>query len=361
MIALVDSQPPENKGVWDEATRAEACLALDNGLDAAERHISAYVRSDSTTAFALAGTLRQFTNLWELDKGSDQARGIVQALQAGLLKKADGFLDVTPEQIMQAVKGPKPNERQLQKILGPDGVETYRWLRTGLERAQAVGAISTLADGRVGTGFLVAARDVIPSLNNALLVMTNAHVVSDAAEDRAVARPEDATIVFEAADKATEYEFAEIVWRSPVPRHDCVLLSLKQEPKGIEPLPFERSLPDRDARPRARVYIVGYPGGRDLAFSLQDNRLLDHEGDPGGTPEDPLVRHLQYRAPTAGGSSGSPVFEGKFWKVVGLHHAGGEFMRKLNREAGTWPANEGIWIELIINAAREALKPKPAV
>ena len=32
------------------------------------------------------------------------------------------------------------------------------------------------------------------------------------------------------------------------------------------------------------------------------------------------------------------------WKVVGLHHAGGDFMPKLNGKVGTYAANEGIWI-----------------
>ncbi|HBL29593.1 MAG TPA: serine protease, partial [Acidobacteria bacterium] len=46
----------------------------------------------------------------------------------------------------------------------------------------------------------------------------------------------------------------------------------------------------------AKVYVIGHPLGGGLSLSLTDNALL-------GTSE----RLLHYRAPTEGGSSGSPV------------------------------------------------------
>ena len=132
-----------------------------------------------------------------------------------------------------------------------------------------------------------------------------------------------------------------------------IMLSM---PRGIDPLPLDRGLPDIDRKPR--VYVIGYPDGRDLAFSLQDNELLDHEGPPMGHPPDPDVCRLQYRAPTAPGSSGSPVFSAKGWRVVALHHAGSKSMPKLNSKTGRWPANEGIWIQSIISASRAQASSK---
>jgi hypothetical protein len=44
--------------------------------------------------------------------------------------------------------------------------------------------------------------------------------------------------------------------------------------------------------------------------------------------------------------------------VIALHHAGGKAMPKLNGEAGTWPANEGIWIQSILEKAT-AEGPRP--
>jgi hypothetical protein len=101
------------------------------------------------------------------------------------------------------------------------------------------------------------------------------------------------------------------------------------------------------------VYVIGHPGGRDLAFSFQDNELIDHEGPPAGKPPVPNVCRLHYRAPTEGGSSGSPVFNAGLWQVVALHHSGGRIgMRCLNGKTGTYAANEGISILSIAEAIR---------
>ena len=58
-------------------------------------------------------------------------------------------------------------------------------------------------------------------------------------------------------------------------------------------------------------------------------------------------RLLHYRAPTEGGSSGSPVFNQQ-WDLIGLHHAGSMAMPRLKGQDGTYAANEGIWIQRII-------------
>ena len=60
-----------------------------------------------------------------------------------------------------------------------------------------------------------------------------------------------------------------------------------------------------------------------------------------------FARLLQYRAPTQPGSSGSPVFAGQGWRVIGLHCRGGKEMRKLNGQSGLHEANEGVWIQSI--------------
>jgi V8-like Glu-specific endopeptidase len=127
-------------------------------------------------------------------------------------------------------------------------------------------------------------------------------------------------------------------------------LRLTEEP-AIQPLPIARDLPLLTNG--ARVYVIGYPAGGGLAFSMQDNALLDHEGPQAGTPPSPNVLRVHYRAPTEKGSSGSPVFNRSSWQVIALHHAGGE-LPKLNGKPGTHPANEGIALMSIIEAIKGA-------
>jgi V8-like Glu-specific endopeptidase len=77
---------------------------------------------------------------------------------------------------------------------------------------------------------------------------------------------------------------------------------------------------------------------------MDDNLLLDHE-----KPK------IHYRAPTEGGSSGSPVFD-QNWELLALHHAGGMNMQKLNGKPGTYPANEGLYFRNILDAVARKLQ-----
>ena len=62
---------------------------------------------------------------------------------------------------------------------------------------------------------------------------------------------------------------------------------------------------------------------------------------------------LHYRAPTEGGSSGSPVFNSRLWQVIALHHKGGKIgMPKVNGKEGTYAANEGVSIQSIAAAMK---------
>src|SRR6187401_59922 len=124
-------------------------------------------------------------------------------------------------------------------------------------------------------------------------------------------------------------------------------------------MPIAPALPDwplpAGAARAPRVYVIGHPGGRDLAFSFQDNELLGHEGPPSGKPPLEGVCRVHYRAPTEGGSSGSPVFNDNAWAVIALHHMGGELgMPHLNGEAGSYAANEGISMQSIAEAISQS-------
>ncbi len=105
--------------------------------------------------------------------------------------------------------------------------------------------------------------------------------------------------------------------------------------EDVIPIPLARALPHKPLRHR-RAYVIGHPLGlAQPQFSLQDNILLDYD-----------QRVLHYRSPTERGSSGSPVFDHE-WRLIGLHHVGGDRIPQLNKAGGTYAANEGITVEAI--------------
>ena len=228
-----------------------------------------------------------------------------------------------------------------------------------MDSALSVGAIRARLGQRVGTGFLVRARDLGREPPDELLVLTNFHVVNEHGASPGI-RPVDAEVVFEAVDGNRAYLVESIVWSSSEARHDASLLRLAETVTGIAPLPIARVLPVVTDNPR--VYVIGHPGGRELAFSFQDNELLDHEGPPSGVPHIPGVSRVHYRAPTEGGSSGSPVFNSRLWQVIALHHKGGKTgIQRLNGKEGTYAANEGVSMASILAAMREEPLAAPQV
>ena len=215
---------------------------------------------------------------------------------------------------------------------------TLTWYRTGLQRSRAVARVSHSSGRAVGTGFLVRAGDVMGGDGDECVLVTNAHVVAPEPESSETLRPDQAVVTFEVSDGAdtTEFHPGRVLFSSPPRELDVTVMTLAEPVDGIEPCPLTASLPRLDGR--QRVYVIGHPQGRELSYSIADNVLLDHD-----------ERVLHYRAPTEHGSSGSPVFN-RDWEVIALHHAGRSDMTRLHGEPGTYPANEGIWVEAIRRA-----------
>ncbi len=336
---------------WDCASAAEACIALGE-WDRATHWLERYIQHQSIDRFALASTLRQLTEIWRFTADTLEAGQFVVALRGALLRSREGRLELTPGQLQHtaaALDNPGP---RLERVLGTVGPQTLTWLRTGMERAQAVALIRGPGGLGIGTGFLLRGGDLHPALGNEPVVVTNAHVVSEFRDDGGVA-PDQAMITFEAqtgsAGTRAHYRVGKLLWSSPRQHLDTSLLRLVPPVDGVVPCPIARNLPNLNEK--QRVYIIGHPKGGELSFSLQDNELLDHEGPPVGTPSQPERCLIHYRAPTEPGSSGSPVFnEAPDWQVIGLHHAGGEYVRKLNGQSGTYAANEAVWIQSIAHA-----------
>jgi V8-like Glu-specific endopeptidase len=184
--------------------------------------------------------------------------------------------------------------------------------------------------GPLGTGFLVDGTAIHEGFP-AIVLITNAHVVSEEAP-QALA-PDQALVTFRALEDASAtYRIKRILWSSPPNELDTTIVELDARPQAALPSPVARRRPQMDVDPPPRTYIIGHPSGTDqVMLSVADNQLLDHDDV-----------HVQYRTPTMGGSSGSPVYN-RSWELIAVHHAGSMHMKRLGGHTGTYPANEGIW------------------
>lgn len=347
VIAQLENVAPQKRDAWHLPTLAEAYLGLGDWAKV-ESALKSYVADDKAPAFLIASTLRQFTQVWDIESIDARGQALADILRARLLEVSQGGVQLSPAELQRARAVVDPPAGQLEAVLGDCGAKTWSWWKTGLDRASAVCSIRAKLGQRMGTGWLVRAGSLNLTPADDLLVMTNFHVVNAEGADNAIT-PDAAEVVFEAVDPSKAYTVKEIVWSAPLERHDCTLLRLSEPLAGIVPLPLAKVLPTLEST--ARVYVIGHPGGRDLAFSLQDNELLDHEGPPQGKLPIPDVCRVHYRAPTEGGSSGSPVFNAALWEVIALHHKGGKLgMPRLNGQSGTYAANEGIALHSIVAA-----------
>ncbi len=342
--------PKDRANLWDFATAAEACLALGKYGEAL-KWVTRYTDdTPEADAFEYASTLRQFEEVWQLDESKENQAKILQLLRSVLLQKDGGQIELHDP--VQEVKNAEKitADVQFEKVLGQDRYKTYRWYVTGLERSTAVAKVHDRAGNGIGTGFLVKGADIHPSISQDWVFVTNAHVISnDPSEQDGLPQgpqslpPEDATVIFEAGpDAGKEFAVAQLIFTSRRTELDCTVVTLAQSPSFDKPFRISKSLPRINPDRSQRVYVIGHPKSGRLSFSLHDNVLLDHE-----------VPKVHYRAPTEGGSSGSPVFNAN-WDLVALHHLGGESMPKLNNQPGSYGANEGIAIQSILQAiARE--------
>jgi hypothetical protein len=282
VVAALEATPRQDRDKdWYLPTLAEASLGLDD-WEVVENNVRAYAASEDVKPFQIESTLRQFTEIWDVESTDERGRGLVATLRARLLQLSGGEIKVAPRELQRWRERADPPKEQLEAILGPQGPQTYQWWKTGLERARSVASIRQKLGSRIGTGFLVRAGSLGLQPPGELLVLTNFHVVNESGASIGI-RPGDAEVVFEAVDTNKAYSVSTIPWSSPIISCDASVLRLQEPVVGIDSMPLANTLPI--VEPDARVYIIGYPGGRDLAFSFQDNELLDHEGPPGGNPQ----------------------------------------------------------------------------
>jgi tetratricopeptide (TPR) repeat protein len=328
-------QKPDAEGVtpWDRATAAEACIAMNRFADAGE-HLLYFVSDPAVDAFEIASLLRQLTEVWQIASDSGPAAVLLTALRAALLKREGGQVELQQRDIAGG----------LEAVFGHDRYEPFSWFQTGLKRCTAVARIEDIAGRRIGTGFLLEAADFFDDSVDGPVLLTNAHVISPASDPYPGSiRPETASAVFEAL--GTSYRISKLLWSSPVAKLDATLVTLEKMPPSASPCPLKPQAEPFVGTGKQRVYVIGYPLGGVLSISLHDSTWLDADDT-----------FLHYRTPTEPGSSGSPVFDQKYWTLIGLHHRGKTNTPRLHGLPGTYEANEAISITTIRQAIRESIK-----
>jgi hypothetical protein len=329
---------------WDLATRVEACVALGETKECVDAALN-FVDSPGADAFEVNSTLRQLTEVWQLNDDEPPGNQLLPILKAGLLKRKPGaVINTELQQVKAEAKKVDAAINDLEGVYGDDRMVPLKWYRKGLEQCNSIARIEKLNGKGYGTGWLVNASDFFPN-RTGLLLLTNAHVITDTFDpfgsNPMAITPDDANANFQAVGENQVYPLGDVVWTSPpdADKFDATFVTIKGDPPA-KPLTIHQK-PVMMAQPTPRLYIIGHPGGRDLEISLQDNYLLGCND-----------RLLHYRTPTEHGSSGSPVFEAEDWRVVALHHKGSEAMNRLDGQPGTYAANEGIAILAIQNAVK---------
>jgi V8-like Glu-specific endopeptidase len=394
VLAMVTG--PEATDIWSKGTRGEAYVALGDFAKAAEAY-NDFAAQPGIDPFTLAASLRQLEELWGIT-GAEPIRGQpMRLLKAALIAKlaerhagdnaTPGHLAVDIRMTTQEAKlirdevvggaaagSTGASKQALQKAFSDNFPFGVKQLRLGMQRADSVCRIHGMCRGEweaFASGFAIKGSLLCEAWGDKPVIVTNNHVISSrpSAESK---RFDLCKAVFVAPEDDSEQEvmFERVLWESDIEAHDITVLRVKGDlPASVTPLidllPTALGPRAVDDNGIGRCYVIGFPGAKELAFSFADNILLDHDCPDGcevevdgsgcrhchGVTSAPV--HIHYKTPTVGGSSGSPVFDGDHFSLLGVHHAGAADMHRLNGRPGIYAANEGIWIDSIRQAIAE--------
>lgn len=324
----ISNLPKDKRTIWDAGTAMEASVALGDTpgtLDWAKQ----YVGFKKIDAFELASTLRQLKEIWQLG-GTDLGQKLLPVLEFELMQKEGATLAPTITSIN--------DEAGFEAVYGEESYTRIRWLQTVFNACNSVARVFNSATGEpFGTGFLIKGSKFSDDWSDAPVFFTNAHVVSPDPADEAPMAPGSASAEFTTVDGRPTVDLGDLLYTSPRVKHDVSVFSI-EPPEGaatLEPLYYPPVPAQRGERPQ-RIYVIGHPKGGDLAISLYDNSLVGCakcRAHPGGE------ECVHYRAPTDGGSSGSPVFNREL-KPFAIHH----------RSVTELEVNEGVLFEPIKGA-----------
>lgn len=324
LLDVLSKIPDDAHEPWHHATRAEAFIARGD-TRAAIRETKEYLDSNRLDAFMIRGTLRQFEQLWGLTEERPPGDTLLPMMKARFAELG-GAVNLDPGD----------ESKRLERVFGDTRYQPVRWLQTGLARARSVARIGLGPDRGVGTGFLFPGGEISPAHAGRTLLLTNAHVCSDAphvvTRHHAIPPASVAVHFLEEGRRVCAESGVRVLWTSPPWNLDATLLEIvapSESVREITPTPLSAAA----IALKDRLYMIGHPFGGDMTFSLQDNRVVQMQ-DP----------YVHYRTPSDPGTSGSPLFDAD-WNVVALHRGTRRDLR----------ANEGICIRRIVKAMRKAL------
>ena len=216
-----------------------------------------------------------------------------------------------------------PGETRLEKIFGISHLRSISWLHHGIEASRSVCRILTPLER--GTGFLIAGH----------WLLTNYHVISDPhvaantwvefgyEEDR-----------FQRFKPSYRYRLNPGTVQADATLDICIVKV--EEDSHNPPLSSWGVLelaPSALPKQGDHVTIIQHPQGGPKQIALTANQVVN------------IYEHwIQYSTDTLPGSSGSPVFNDD-WKVVAIHHAGGELVA--NAHGDKVFANQGVLMSVV--------------
>ncbi len=327
---------------WDFAAAGEAHLARADD-DAVMTAFAQYWRA-ANSPFALAGTARQLREIWQPQNPENEARIVELAthLDARRLSMAGAATLFSPDELAELSQAVDSATGQAEALYGAGATVPLERLKLLMGKAAAVCRVKQPGvTKRGGTGFLVDGGELAAGLAGQLVLLTNHHVLhGDEASDRVrghvayanAVHIDQAVAEFEYWNETSttkSFKLSTIAAWSHRDELDFTIATFTDAPdpkKGpiklsgrTDPFPSpNRTAPEQ----RGKIFIVGHPDGDELSFSLSDNEVVDHELTEKPPTGEFGLRRIHYRAPTTGGSSGSPVMHHEDLEVVGVHRTG---------------------------------------
>ena len=207
-------------------------------------------------AFEIASTLRQLTEVWQLNENEVPGKHLLPILKAGHHKEKGVEITNDPSQIKREIASVQEAMDGLEAVFSSDRMVTLSWYKKGLRQCDSVARVQKPNGRGHGTGWLVKASDFFTD-QEGLLLLTNGHVVSDNPNpfdnNSAAIYPEDARIKFQTLGDEL-YEVEKLVWTSTPNELDATFLRLKGLPASAQPLTIDqRAVKWTEAAPGMRA------------------------------------------------------------------------------------------------------------